>query len=88
ESFAVQDIMYLEYYYYVTYVLILFTVANYVIIASHKQKERYTSFTPDMSKKVPFVIKIIRYHDNLFVKILYWPLSQLAVLILTLLEFY
>lgn len=88
ESFAVQDIIYLEYYYYVTYVLILFTVANYVIIASHKQKERYTSFTPEMSKKLPFVIKIIRYHDNLFVKILYWPLSQLAVLILTLLEFY
>ena len=86
ESFAVQDIIYLEYFYYVTYVLILFTVANYVIIASHKQKGRY-AFTKDMSE-VSFLIKILRYHDNLFVKILYWPLSQLSVLVLTLLEFY
>jgi hypothetical protein len=86
ESFSVQDIMYLEYYYYVTYVLILFTVANYVIIASQKQKERNSS-TKEMSRISP-LIKTIRYHDNLFVKILYWPLSQLAVLILTLLEFY
>ena len=86
ESFAVQDIIYLEYFYYVTYVLILFTVANYVIIASHKQKQRY-AFTKDMAE-ASFLIRILRYHDNLFVKILYWPLSQLAVLVLTLLEFY
>jgi hypothetical protein len=89
ESFSVQDIMYLEYYYYVTYVLILFTVANYVIIASQKQKERYVKNA--VTSKIisaPPLIKLIRYHDNLFVKILFWPLSQLAVLILTLLEFY
>jgi hypothetical protein len=87
ESFAVQDIMYLEYYYYVTYVLILFTVANYVIIASSKQKKERSAFTSEMSE-ASFLIKLIRHHDNLFVKVLYWPLSQLAVLILTLLEFY
>ena len=87
ESFAVQDIIYLEYFYYVTYVLILFTVANYVIVASHKQKESRHAFPSDMSKASPW-IKLIRYHDNLFVKTLYWPVSQLAVLILTLLEFY
>jgi hypothetical protein len=87
ESFAVQDIMYLEYYYYVTYVLILFTVANYVIIASYKQQQDRNAFAPGMAE-VPFFIKLIRYHDHLFVKVLYWPISQLAVLILTLLEFY
>jgi len=87
ESFAVQDIIYLEYFYYVTYVLILFTVANYVIVASHKQKESRHGFPSDMSKASPW-IKLIRHHDNLFVKTLYWPVSQLAVLILTLLEFY
>jgi len=87
ESFAVQDIMYLEYFYYVTYVLILFTVANYVIIASSKQKKERSAFTSEMSE-TSFLIKLIRHHDNLFVKVLYWPLSQLAVLILTLLEFY
>ena len=86
QSFAVQDIIYLEYYYYITYVLILFTVANYVIIASHKQKGRY-AFTPEMTDASP-LIKLIRYHDNLFVKVLYWPLSQLAVLIFTLWVFY
>lgn len=86
QSFAVQDIIYLEYYYYITYVLILFTVANYVIIASHKQKGRY-AFTKDMEDASP-VIKLIRYHDNLFVKVLFWPLSQLAVLTFTLWVFY
>jgi hypothetical protein len=86
ESFAVQDIMYLEYFYYVTYVLILFTVANYVIIATHKQKERY-AFTSKMAKAT-LLINFIRYHDHLFVKVIYWPLSQLAVLVLTLLAFY
>lgn len=86
ESFAIQDIIYLEYYYYVIYVLILFTVANYVIIASYKQKQRY-AFIKEIPEASP-LIKFIQYHDNLPVKILYWPLSQLAILILTLLEFY
>ena len=86
ESFAVQDIMYLEYYYYVTYVLILFTVANYVIIASQKQNEPL-DFSSKTSK-VSFWTKLLRPHNNLFAKVVYWPASQLAVLILTLLEFY
>ncbi len=86
ESFAVQDIIYLEYYYYITYVLILLTVANYVIIATQKQKDRFDT-TP--KKLRPFSwTRILRYRDNLPVKILYWPLSQLAVLILTLLALY
>lgn len=86
QSFAVQDIIYLEYYYYVTYVLILFTVVIYVIIASHKQKDRY-AFTDEMTGASPLV-KLIRVHDNLLIKVLYWPLSQLAVLVLTLWTFY
>ncbi len=86
ESFAVQDIIYLEYYYYITYVLILFTVANYVIIATQKEKERLDT-TPKNLKTFSWT-RILRYQDNLPAKILYWPLSQLAVLILTLLEFY
>ena len=86
ESFAVQDIMYLEYYYYVTYVLILFTVANYVIIASQKQND-LLALDPKISKTSSWT-KLLRSHDNLFVKVVYWPASQLAVLVLTLLEFY
>jgi cache domain-containing protein len=86
ESFAVQDIMYLEYFYYVTYVLILFTVANYVMIASQKEDELHPATST--TSKAPSQLKFIRHHDNLFVKIVYWPASQLAVLILTLLEFY
>ena len=86
ESFAVQDIIYLEYYYYITYVLILFTVANYVIIATQKQKDRFDT-TPKKLRAFSWT-RMLRYKDNLPVKILYWPLSQLAVLILTLMEFY
>ena len=86
ESFAIQDIIYLEYYYYITYVLILFTVANYVIVATQKQKERF-DITPKHLRAFSWT-KALRYKDNLPVKILYWPLSQFAVLILTLMEFY
>ena len=88
ESFAVQDIMYLEYFYYVTYVLILFTVANYVIIASQKQNDMHAYTSEASTSKSSSKLQFIRFHDNLFVKIVYWPASQLAVLILTLLEFY
>lgn len=86
ESFDVQDVMYLEYYYYITYVLILYTVANYVVIASQKQNELYSSASK--VSRNPSWTHIVRKHNNLFVKVTYWPASQLAVLILTLMVFY
>ena len=87
ESFGIKDIIYLEYYYYITYLLILFTVANYVLVtATQKQEERH-AFTV---KKIntSSLVRLIRYKDHLIAKILYWPISQLAVLILTLQKFY
>lgn len=87
ESFAIKDIIYLEYYYYITYVLILFTVANYVIVTTtQKQNERYAFTLKTINTSA--LVRLIRYRDHLIAKVLYWPISQLAVLILTLLEFY
>jgi len=87
ESFAIKDIIYLEYYYYITYVLILFTVANYVIVTTtQKQNELYA--LPFKIIDTSALIRIIRYRNHIVAKVLYWPLSQLAVLILTLQEFY
>jgi hypothetical protein len=81
QSFSVKDIIYLEYYYYVIYVLILFTVANYVSVGIQKEMEQL-AFTSEISHE-----KIFRHRD-LFAKMLFWPLSQLAILLLTLQEFY
>lgn len=87
ESFAIKDIIYLEYYYYVTYVLILFTVANYVIVTTtQKQIERHAFTVKNINNS--FLVQLIRYRDNLIAKVLFWPLSQLALLVLTLFEFY
>ncbi len=87
ESFAIKDIIYLEYYYYITYVLILFTVANYVIVTTtQKQDELYA--LPFKIINTSALVRVIRYRNHIVAKVLYWPLSQLAVLILTLQEFY
>ena len=68
-SVAARDIFYLEYYYFVTYAMILFVAMNYV------------HFT-----KTP--TRLLRFRDNLVAKVIYWPGSMLAILVLTLLEFY
>lgn len=87
ESFAIKDIIYLEYFYYITYVLILFTVANYVIVDTAQMKQgRHAS--DSITTNNSSLIRLIRYRDNFIAKILFWPLSQLALLVLTLLAFY
>ncbi|MEE8527627.1 MAG: cache domain-containing protein [Gammaproteobacteria bacterium] len=68
-SLGTRDIFYLEYYYFVTYAMILFVTMNYV------------HFT-----KTP--IRLLQYRDNFIAKVIYWPVSQLALLVLTLREFY
>jgi Cache domain len=87
ESFAIKDIIYLEYYYYITYILILFTVANYVVVTT---AQMYKEADAIALKRINTfsLIRLIRYKDHLIAKILYWPVSQLAVLILTLQKFY
>jgi len=87
ESFAIKYIIYLEYYYYITYVLILFTVANYVIVTTTQKKlERHAFTVKDIDTSA--LVRLIRYRDHIIAKVLYWPLSQLAVLVLTLMAFY
>ena len=87
ESFAIKYIIYLEYYYYITYVLILFTVANYVIVTTTQKKlERHAFTVKDIDTSA--LVRLIRYRDHVIAKVLYWPLSQLAVLVLTLMAFY
>jgi hypothetical protein len=87
ESFAIKDIIYLEYYYYTIYVLILFTVANYVIVTTTQKKiERYAFTVKNINTSS--LVQLILYRDNLIAKVLFWPLSQLALLFLTLFEFY
>jgi cache domain-containing protein len=87
ESFAIKDIIYLEYYYYITYVLILFTVANYVIVTT-TQKQDQPDALPFKIINTSALVRLIRYRNHIVAKVLYWPLSQLTVLILTLQEFY
>jgi len=81
ESFVIKDIIYLEYFYYIIYVLILITVANYVSVGRQIEKERM-AFSSGISHS-----EIFRRRD-LYAKMLFWPFSQLAILVLTLLEFY
>ena len=87
ESFAIKYIIYLEYYYYITYVLILFTVANYVIVTTTQKQDERHAFALKMIN-TSALVRLIRYRNHIIAKVLYWPLSQLAVLILTLQEFY
>lgn len=86
ESFAIKDTIYLEYFYYATYVLILFTVANYVIVATAQTNQKRASGAGDTEASL--LVRLIRYRDNLIAKVLYWPISQFALLVLTLLAFY
>ncbi len=59
----------IEYFYFVTYAMILYVAVNYVL------------FTKT-------AIRIVHYQDNLIAKILFWPTSQFALLLFTLMTFY
>jgi hypothetical protein len=87
ESFEIRDIIYLEYFYYITYVLILFTVANYVLVTNAQRKqERQASDSIATSDSA--LARFVYYRDNFIAKVLFWPLSQFALLVLTLLAFF
>jgi len=66
---AARDIFYLEYFYFVTYAMILFVAANYVLLTK-------TS------------MRLVHYRDNFLAKVVFWPVSQLALLLFTLIVFY
>jgi hypothetical protein len=66
---AARDIFYLEYFYFVTYAMILFVAVNYVLFTK-------TS------------IRLVHYRDNFIAKVAFWPVSQLALLLFTLMVFY
>jgi hypothetical protein len=68
-SIAARDIFYLEYFYFVTYAMILYVTVNYVL------------FTKT-------ALRFVHYRDNFVAKIAFWPLSQLALLIATMVVFY
>jgi hypothetical protein len=66
---AARDIFYLEYFYFITYAMILFVAVNYVLFTK-------TS------------IRVIQYRDDFIAKVIFWPVSQLALLLFTLMVFY
>lgn len=66
---AARDIFYLEYFYFVTYAMILFVAVNYVLFTK-------TS------------LRLIHYRDDFIAKVVYWPGSQLTLLVFTLMVFY
>ena len=66
---SARDIFYLEYFYFVTYAMILFVTVNYVLFTK-------TS------------VRLIHYRDDFLAKVVFWPVSQLALLLFTLMVFY
>ncbi len=66
---AARDIVYLEYFYFVTYAMILYVAVNYVLFTK-------TS------------IRLVQYRDDFIAKVVFWPVSQLALLLFTLMVFY
>jgi type II secretory pathway pseudopilin PulG len=66
---AVRDIFYLEYFYFVTYAMILYVAVNYVLF-------------------MKTAIRLVHYRDNFIAKVVFWPVSQFALLWFTLMAFY
>jgi len=66
---AARDIFYLEYFYFVTYAMILYVAVNYVLFTK-------TS------------IRLVQYQDDFIAKVAFWPVSQLALILFTLMVFY
>lgn len=63
-------LLYMGYLYVITYLVILGTVLNAVLIVGR----------PDL--------KLFREHDNLYVKLMYWPVITSTLLLATLLTFH
>jgi hypothetical protein len=69
ETLAAKQIFYLEYYYFLVYVVILSVTVSYLLFTKTN-------------------LKFVQYRENLIAKTLYWPLTQFAILVVTLAEFY
>jgi len=57
-----------------------------IVTTTQKQNEVYA--LPFKIINTSALVRLIRYRNHIVAKVLYWPLSQLTVLILTLQEFY
>lgn len=62
-------IVYVEYFYCITYAMILYVVVNSILFSCTE-------------------LRLIHYRNNLIPKLLFWPISQFAGLILTVISFY
>jgi hypothetical protein len=85
QSLATDTIVYLEYFYFTTYVMILYVTLNYIFWTSAEAEIAQSSDT-DAPQISPFS-RFVHYRNNLIPKLLFWPASQLALLVLTLLTF-
>lgn len=70
DTIPMDDIIYLEYFYFIMYLAILAVSLNSIAFAS--------------STNFPFIDK----KDNLYVKVLYWPIVMGVMLLVTLINFY
>lgn len=66
DQFQVEEVMYLEYFYFVVYLLILVVAVNGLLF--HNASSR----------------SLVRYQDNLIMKLLYWPVTLGALCLVTL----
>jgi hypothetical protein len=86
QSLATDSIVYIEYFYFITYLMILYVTLNYIFWTSIQTTlaQSSGSVAPDIAP----LARVVRYRSNLIPKLMFWPLSQLTMLVLTLLKFY
>lgn len=72
-TFASHDIVYLEWFYYLSYLTLATATANTFLFSTH----------PDNPKKNA-LMQFIHYRDNLLPKLLYWPVLLLCSVLITL----
>jgi Cache domain len=65
-----REIIYLEYFYIVMYLTLLWVSVNTILFAGN------------------FTLRFIQYHDNLIPQLLYWPVIQGILLVITVVSFY
>lgn len=70
ESVAAHSIIYLEYFYFVMYIVILLMSANSILFVSDNK------------------LYLIHYKDNFLIKVFYWPVLMIALLVISLFVFY
>ena len=86
ESLGTRDIVFLEYFYFTTYMMILYVILNYIIWKKVDTKIAQSSDTD--APPISSLDRIIHNQNNLIPRLVFWPASQAALLVLTLLTFY